>query len=189
MTMDDHPADPVEDDSQGLLEPDRSVTRYSYVPSPLGPLLVASDGRALTGLYMEGGRGALHELTGWVRDDRWFTVVAEQLTAYFDGSRQQFELPLAPAGTRFQRRVWAQLLTIPYGETLSYGALAVRIGNARSSRAVGMANAQNPLPILIPCHRVIGGDGRLVGYSAGLERKAWLLEHERHPRRQQHRWF
>jgi methylated-DNA-[protein]-cysteine S-methyltransferase len=189
VIMEDHPADPVEDDSQGLLVPDRSVIRYSYVPSPLGQLLLTADGRALTGLYMEGDPCWREPVAAGKQDDSWFLSAAEQLTQYFDGSRRRFELPLAAAGTPFQRKVWAELLTIPHGETVSYGALAARVGNPSASRAVGMANARNPLPILIPCHRVIGADGRLTGYGGGVDRKAWLLAHERDARRRQDRWF
>ena len=109
-------------------------------------------------------------------------VVAQcvnQLDEYFQAKRKVFELALAPQGTDFQKRVWAQLLEIPYGETVSYLDVARAIGNAKSIRAVGAANGANPLSIIVPCHRVIGSDGKLTGYGGGLWRKEWLLNHER----------
>ena len=102
-----------------------------------------------------------------------------QLREYFDGGRRDFDLPLAPAGTAFQRRVWDELRRIPYGETVSYGELARRIGRPTASRAVGAANGRNPLAIVVPCHRVIGADGTLIGYGGGLPVKETLLAHER----------
>lgn len=102
-----------------------------------------------------------------------------QLSEYFEGQRQTFDLPLAPQGTRFQQQVWNQLLRVPYGQTLSYGELAQRVGNPRASRAVGSANGKNPLPIIIPCHRIVGANGSLTGYSCGLPRKKYLLDLER----------
>lgn len=102
-----------------------------------------------------------------------------QLDEYFKGDRKSFDLKLAPEGTAFQKLVWDQLLTIPYGETVSYMNIAHAIGNEKSIRAVGAANGQNPIPIIIPCHRVIGSDGKLTGYGGGVWRKAWLLNHER----------
>ena len=102
-----------------------------------------------------------------------------QIAEYFQGTRRLFDLPLEPFGTPFQCKVWQELLQIPYGETCSYGALAMRIGNAKASRAVGMANNRNPISIIIPCHRVIGANGKLVGYGGGLHRKQWLLSLEK----------
>jgi methylated-DNA-[protein]-cysteine S-methyltransferase len=117
-----------------------------------------------------------HKLaTGWQRHDRAFVDVATQLKEYFEGRRREFELPLAPEGTPFQLRVWNALLEIPYGETISYGELAARIGDRSASRAVGLANGSNPLPIVIPCHRVIGSNGKLTGYGGGLPIKERLL--------------
>src|SRR6185295_10503338 len=112
-------------------------------------------------------------------DDNLFEDVVAQLNEYFAGTRRQFELPLAPAGTPFQQRVWAALLDIPYGQTISYGELASRIGQKSASRAVGLANGSNPLPIVIPCHRVIGANGKLTGYGGGLPIKERLLALER----------
>ena len=102
----------------------------------------------------------------------------EQLTAYFSGDLQQFELRLAPHGTEFQKKVWQELCRIPFGASISYGELARRIGQPTASRAVGLANGRNPISIIVPCHRVIGANGTLTGYGGGIERKKWLLEHE-----------
>lgn len=102
-----------------------------------------------------------------------------QLTEYFAGTRQTFDLPLAPAGTDFQKKVWAALCTIPYGETRSYKEIALQINNPKGCRAVGMANNRNPIMLIIPCHRVIGSNGSLVGYAGGLDVKEWLLTHEK----------
>jgi methylated-DNA-[protein]-cysteine S-methyltransferase len=112
------------------------------------------------------------------RDDDWFIEVAEQLSAYFSGTRSAFDLPLRLEGTEFQRRVWAQLQAIPYGETISYGDLAGRVGSPGAARACGLANGRNPVSIIVPCHRVIGANGQLTGYGGGLDRKTWLLDHE-----------
>ena len=103
---------------------------------------------------------------------------ARQLTAYFEGSLRDFDVPLAPEGSDFQRQVWDELVKIPFGQTISYLTLAKRIGDARHVRAVGTANGRNPISIIIPCHRVVGSDASLVGYGGGLERKRWLLDHE-----------
>lgn len=111
-------------------------------------------------------------------DDIPLTAARRQLTAYFDSQLQAFDLPLAPAGTRFQRQVWQALRNIPFGQTQSYGELAQRIGRPKASRAVGLANGRNPISIIIPCHRVIGANGNLTGYGGGIECKQWLLQHE-----------
>jgi methylated-DNA-[protein]-cysteine S-methyltransferase len=151
------------------------VTLYTRHPSPVGELLLFArdDDHALAGLYLYGD-----PQRGWRRADHAFTATREQLDAYFAGDLERFDLPLAPAGTAFQLRVWDELQRIPFGETISYSELAERIGNPRTVRAVGLANGRNPISIIVPCHRVIGADGSLVGYGGGLERKRWLLEHE-----------
>ena len=147
--------------------------------SPVGTLtLTAVDGR-LTGLHMDGQRHAPTSRPDWERDDDGLTEVVEQLAAYFAGSRSTFDVALDLVGTEFQRAVWAGLLEIPYGETISYGELARRVGRPGASRAVGLANGRNPVAIIVPCHRVIGADGTLTGYGGGLDRKVWLLDHER----------
>jgi len=153
------------------------VSRYfATVPSPIGSLLLVSDGEALTALEMEPHRP---EVAGGARPDTGpLRAVIEQLEAYFAGDRTDFDLPLRPHGTEFQRRVWAGLVAIPYGRTTSYGALATELGNPTASRAVGLANGRNPIAVIIPCHRVIGADGSLTGYGGGLDRKRWLLGHE-----------
>jgi methylated-DNA-[protein]-cysteine S-methyltransferase len=149
------------------------------LPSPIGQLtLIAEDGR-LTGLYMDVQRHRPASATfGTAGDpaDEPFASAARQLAAYFAGDLTTFDLPLAPTGTDFQRRVWSALLTIPYGETWSYAELARRVGSA--SRAVGLANGKNPIALVIPCHRVIGSDGSLTGYGGGLDRKRYLLHLE-----------
>lgn len=153
--------------------------RYTYLDSPIGALLVVRDEVGLTGLYLPSGRHPVAVSPEWVRDDDAFDDVRTQLAEYFTGSRRAFELPLHPSGTAFQQQVWAALLDIPYGETTSYGKTAAAIGAPTASRAVGLANGQNPIPIIVPCHRVIGANGSLTGYGGGLDTKRWLLAHER----------
>lgn len=162
------------------------MTAVSYVvhETPLGPLLLAgsSDGLSRIELPVD---GALAEPpAGAIRSSSGFEDARDQIDAYFRGECTDFTLDLAPAGTPFQRTVWAALCMIPYGETVSYGALAARIGRPRASRAVGAANGANPLPIVVPCHRVIGADGSLTGFGGGLPAKRYLLEHERRNRPQ-----
>ena len=152
---------------------------YGETDSPIGPLLLLGDGDTLTGLYMDAQKHRPELERERVRDDARFTAAREQLAAYFAGQLQHFDLPLAPRGSAFQQSVWRALLEIPYGETASYGDLAKRLGNPGASRAVGLANGRNPLGIIVPCHRVIGANGTLTGYGGGLERKQWLLNHER----------
>jgi methylated-DNA-[protein]-cysteine S-methyltransferase len=149
------------------------------MPSPIGPLLLVGTGNALTAVGLPSGRDRLEPGPGWIEAAAPFAEAVRQLEAYFAGTLRQFDLPLAPEGTPFQQRVWRALLDIPYGETESYGALARRIGRPAAVRAVGAANGQNPLAIVIPCHRVIGSNGRLVGYGGGLAMKAALLDLER----------
>jgi methylated-DNA-[protein]-cysteine S-methyltransferase len=156
-----------------------SATYYARMPSPVGPLLLVATGRALSGVWLPSGRDRLEPGPGWIETAAPFAEAVRQLDAYFAGTLRRFDLALAPEGTPFQQRVWRALLDIPYGETVSYGELARRIGRPAAVRAVGAANGQNPLAIVIPCHRVIGSDGRLVGYGGGLAMKAALLELER----------
>ena len=141
--------------------------------SPIGPLWICSDADAITGLHFTRQDGQAGELLPLHQ------AAAEQLEAYFAGKRTVFALPLRPAGTAFQLSVWQALTEIPYGETRSYGEIAAAVGNSKASRAVGMANNRNPISILIPCHRVIGSTGVLVGYGGGLEKKLFLLELEK----------
>jgi methylated-DNA-[protein]-cysteine S-methyltransferase len=160
---------------------------FGYVESPIGRLMLTTDGSALTGLYMNLYRNKPSKLPA-VSDD-WIQnatigplpVVARQLKEYFAGKRRQFDLPLRMEGTEFQRRVWRELTEIPFGETRSYGQLAKRLNNPNGSRAVGLANGRNPIAIIVPCHRVIGADGSLTGFGGGIDRKEWLLTHEGRP--------
>lgn len=152
---------------------------FSELDSPVGTLLLLGSDAALTGLYMQEQRHRPALPPGCERDDRPFRLVREQLRAYFAGKLRRFEVPLASHGSAFQRRVWRELLRIPFGATESYGELARRVGNPRASRAVGLANGKNPIGIIVPCHRVVGAGGALTGYGGGVERKKWLLEHER----------
>ncbi|MCC6928996.1 MAG: methylated-DNA--[protein]-cysteine S-methyltransferase [Gemmatimonadaceae bacterium] len=151
---------------------------YTLMPSPIGELLLTGDGRHLTGLYMTPHTHGPVRGEGWVRRDDDFADARRQLDEYFAGTRLSFEIPLAPDGTEFQRRVWMALRDIPYAQTVSYGDIARGIGNPKGVRAVGLANGRNPISIIVPCHRVIGSNGSLTGYGGGLERKQWLLEHE-----------
>ncbi len=155
-----------------------SVVTYSRVDSPVGSLLLTSDGVALTGLYPETHRQLPVPSLGWHRDDRWFSGVSDQLQEYFRGRLPRFEVPLALEGTPFQRRVWELLLDVPYGGTTTYGALALQLGKPKSSRAVGLAVGRNPVSFVVPCHRVVGSGGELTGYAGGVELKEWLLAHE-----------
>lgn len=152
---------------------------YRTLSSPIGPLLVAGDRQGLRFLLFAEGRRAAAPQPGWEPDAGALDEPVRQLTAYFAGTLRAFELPLAPHGTPFQQSVWLELQKIPYGETISYGELARRLGNARAVRAVGLANGSNPIAIVIPCHRVIGSNGSLVGYGGGLPTKQALLALER----------
>ena len=151
---------------------------HTIVDSPLGPLtLVATDG-VLSALYMDAQRYLPDEATFGERRDTGFEEAEHQLAEYFAGERTTFELPLAPQGTPFQRRVWEGLARIPYGETKTYGQLAMEISERHMTRAVGAATGRNPIGIVIPCHRLVGADGSLTGYAGGLERKRYLLDLE-----------
>jgi methylated-DNA-[protein]-cysteine S-methyltransferase len=148
------------------------------VNSPVGPLTLAGkDGRLMHLVMVDQAHEPSHG--GWERDDKAFSDAVEQLEEYFAGERREFDFDLDLVGTTFQRRVWETLLTIPYGETSSYGQIAEQIGSPGAFRAVGLANGRNPIGIIVPCHRVIGANGSLTGYGGGLERKRILLELER----------
>ena len=151
------------------------TTYYDYLDTPIGSLLLAGDGKALTLLGFPRGSQRKRHDSAWVQAPEKFTEAARQLQAYFAGELTDFDLPLAPAGTEFQCKVWRALRDIPYGETCSYGEIARRIGKPTASRAVGAANGQNPIPVIIPCHRVIGASGKLVGFGGGLPTKQKLL--------------
>jgi methylated-DNA-[protein]-cysteine S-methyltransferase len=152
--------------------------QYCTLSSPVGELLLAGD---VDGLRMVGFQDGLHPTKpqpDWQDDPRPFKKTITQLQEYFAGKRREFDLPLVPEGTAFQLKVWNTLRTIPYGKTWSYGELARRIRKPKASRAVGAANGQNPIPIIVPCHRVIGADGSLTGFGGGLKIKRILLELE-----------
>jgi methylated-DNA-[protein]-cysteine S-methyltransferase len=153
---------------------------YTWVDSPVGSLLLTSNGRSLTGLYLQGQKHFPNQTDDWQDSTQLdlFVQVQEQLSEYFAHKRQAFELPLEPQGTEFQKQVWQFLTQIPFGETISYGTLAKMTGNPTASRAVGAANGRNPISIVIPCHRVIASNGKLTGYAGGVDRKKWLLQHE-----------
>lgn len=156
----------------------RSVLAFGYFDSPVGPLLIAGDADRLHLISFPTGRRAEAPEADWRRDDSLFLETIDQLRAYFAGTLTRFDLPLRLAGTTFQNKVWTALCDIPFGETVSYGELASRIGKPTASRAVGAANGANPLPIVVPCHRVIGSDRSLTGFGGGLETKRFLLAHE-----------
>ncbi|MCP4746847.1 MAG: methylated-DNA--[protein]-cysteine S-methyltransferase [Desulfobacteraceae bacterium] len=152
---------------------------YTYYESPVGALLLAGDTSSLRVINFPGEKKRRRlPQPGWKKNRSVFKTVCEQLDAYFQGRLTVFDIPIAYAGTPFQRNVWQALRTIAYGRTWSYGRLAKAIGNAKACRAVGAANRVNPLPIVIPCHRVIGADGKLTGFGGGLEIKRWLLQLE-----------
>jgi methylated-DNA-[protein]-cysteine S-methyltransferase len=148
---------------------------YTRIESPVGKLLLAGDEQGLRQLSFESSKRASLVQPDWREDQTPFAEVMRQLHAYFGGELKTFDLPLAPEGTEFQLRVWNSLRAIPYGETISYLQLAQRIGNPKAVRAVGLANGCNPIPIIIPCHRVIGSDGSLTGFGGGLPNKKKLL--------------
>jgi methylated-DNA-[protein]-cysteine S-methyltransferase len=156
-----------------------SVIYWHQIGSPVGPLVLAGDGTRLKQIHFHTEQPPPLPEPDWVADPRPFAQTIAQLEAYFAGRLLEFDLPLAPEGTPFQLSVWQQLRRIPYGQTVCYGELARRIGNPRAARAVGLANGSNPLPIIVPCHRVIGADGSLTGFGGGLPIKRKLLELER----------
>ena len=155
-----------------------SVVFYTTIESPVGPLLLAGDADALRLLSFESSKHAAPPQADWKEDRAPFAEVIRQLQAYFRGELREFDVPLALEGTDFQRRVWNALRGISYGETISYLQLAERIGNPKAVRAVGLANGSNPIPIIVPCHRVIGSDGSLTGFGGGISTKKKLLELE-----------
>lgn len=162
-------------------------TTFTFFATPLGELVLTATETGLTGIYFPTSRHGPPPLDGseWSPDDgsgsaaEILALTCRQLGEYFARTRTRFEIPLSPAGTQFEQRVWASLQAIPYGTTLSYGALARQLGDPRATRAVGAANGKNPIPIVVPCHRVVGAHGELTGFGGGIDRKRWLLEHER----------
>ena len=150
---------------------------YCTYQSPLGEIALTANDHGLSALAFQAGKSPIStdELT---EDNSKFTDVIQQLNEYFSGVRKQFDLPLAPMGTNFQKQVWQALMKIPCGETKSYGWIAKSINNEKAVRAVGTANGANPIALIVPCHRVIGSNGKLTGYAGGLALKAKLLMHE-----------
>lgn len=153
---------------------------YTWIEkTPVGRILVAADNDGLKYVqFREDGSAAELIQEDWVRDDRALKPVVQQLQAYFSGKLSQFDVPLAPEGTSFQKKVWKALCKVKFGATASYGDIAKSIGNPAACRAVGLANGRNPIAIIIPCHRIIGTNGKLVGYGGGLDRKKTLLSLE-----------
>jgi methylated-DNA-[protein]-cysteine S-methyltransferase len=156
-----------------------NTTRYCWYDSPFGRLLIAGDDAGLRSIFFDREGRRCTPGPDWTRDDASHADAVRQLGAYFEGRLTRFDLALAPRGTEFQLRVWRALTEIPYGRTASYAQIAARIGRPAAVRAVGAANGANPLPIVVPCHRVIGADGSLTGYGGGLDLKASLLALER----------
>ena len=152
---------------------------YSYMTSPLGPLLIAGDSAGLRLIHFQRGTTPPPVASDWHEDRQFLGAAMEQIAAYFAGTLRQFSLALAPQGTPFQHAVWRALQDIPYGATTSYGALARQLGKPQAARAVGAANGRNPLALVIPCHRVVGSTGKLIGYAGGLDIKEALLAFER----------
>jgi methylated-DNA-[protein]-cysteine S-methyltransferase len=152
------------------------------VPSPVGELTLVASDTALMAVHFPTAPSVERVSGGEAHDvDRGTALLArarQQLEEYFARTRTTFDLPLEPAGSAFQRRVWDALRAIPYGTTVSYSEIARRLGDVRATRAVGAANGQNPIPIIVPCHRVVGANGELTGFGGGIDRKRWLLEHE-----------
>ena len=155
---------------------------FSRLDSPVGKLLLTAAQNRLLGVYWEADDSRIQRLMadGCYCEDRdsFLDTVVTQLGEYFRGLRSEFDLPLAPAGTAFQQRVWQRLQAIPHGQTRTYGEIAAQLDNPKGARAVGAAIGRNPIAIIIPCHRVIGSGGTLTGFAGGLSNKQWLLEHE-----------
>jgi len=151
---------------------------YTYLESPIGRLLLAGDQTSLHFLSFPGGHKAFGPQSVWTLSDVHFDSVKKQLSSYFSGSLKVFDLPLTLHGTEFQKQVWALLKGIPFGATRTYGGLAKNLGTPKASRAVGAANGANPIPIIIPCHRVVGSTGKLTGFGGGIDTKRYLLNLE-----------
>jgi methylated-DNA-[protein]-cysteine S-methyltransferase len=162
-----------------MMGTDADVTRFRHVDSPVGRIRLVGHDRALTGLYLADHHRCPPLQPGWAADEEAFDDVRQQLDEYFEGTRRDFEVAVELHGSDFQVAVWSALRTVPYGQTTSYSAIANAIGKPAAVRAVGAANGRNPISVIVPCHRVIGADGSLTGYGWGIDRKAWLLDHER----------
>jgi methylated-DNA-[protein]-cysteine S-methyltransferase len=161
-----------------MFSTEAAITRFRHIDSPLGRIRLVGHDWALTGLYLADHDRCPPPQPGWADDEGAFDEVHRQLDEYFEGTRCDFDIALELHGTDFQVAVWSALQTVPYGQTTSYAAIANAIGKPAAVRAVGAANGRNPVSIVVPCHRVIGADGSLTGYGWGVDRKAWLLDHE-----------
>jgi methylated-DNA-[protein]-cysteine S-methyltransferase len=154
----------------------------THIDTPIGALRIIASSHGVRAVLWPGDteqRVAIGDTSGGDADaERVLAEAVRQLEQYFAGDRRQFDLPLDPVGTEFQQQAWGVLRTIPYGDTISYGEQARRLGDANKSRAVGAANGRNPISIIVPCHRVVGSTGKLTGFAGGLDTKAWLLQHE-----------
>jgi methylated-DNA-[protein]-cysteine S-methyltransferase len=151
---------------------------YTYVDTPIGPMFVAGDTDAVHEVSFSTGHQAREPRDGWTEDAPALRYVTTQIEEYFAGDRREFDLPLSMHGTDFQKRVWTELLAIPFGESRTYGEMAERLGTPGAARAVGRANATNHIPLIVPCHRVVGADGSLTGFGGGMPTKQWLLRFE-----------
>ena len=158
---------------------ERTDLCHTVIDTPIGPLTLVASDDALREVRFPNGRPVGPGDGPEAGDNPVLVEVARQLREYFAGERTEFDVPLDPQGSAFQRAAWRGLTTIPYGETVSYGEQARRLGHDGKARAIGAANGSNPIPVILPCHRVIGSDGSLTGFGGGLETKAWLLHHER----------
>jgi len=154
------------------------MKQYCYYQSPIGKLLIAGTDRKLEAIFFPNSIDQFEISDEIQYSEENFTDVSRQLSDYFAGKRQTFEVDVFPAGTDFQKKVWRELQNVPFGQTASYGEIAARIDNPKACRAIGMANGKNPIPIIIPCHRIIGKDGSLTGFGGGLDIKRKLLELE-----------
>ncbi len=156
---------------------------YTTFNSPFWEITLVGNKEGLTNLHMETGKGKREFIINeeWQRDDIFFKDIKTQVMEYFNHKRKEFDILLNPQGTEFQKKVWQALYAIPYGEVRTYKDIATAIGNPKACRAVGMANSVNPIPIIVPCHRVIGSSGKLTGFASGLNAKEKLLNLEKEP--------
>ena len=162
------------------VQKERPDISFAYLDSPIGRLAILADRKGITEIRFPNNSQPLSlvEAPASAKGEEWLGLAIEQLNAYFDGSLKVFDLPLNINGSDFQKKTWAQLQKIAHGSTASYGEIASAMGKPKAARAVGMANNKNPIPIIIPCHRIIGSNGSLTGFAGGLDTKRWLLKHE-----------
>ena len=157
---------------------EKHITDHAMLATPVGNLLIGGDGRDVMLIGFPNGCNAVTPCCAWRRDGALYPEARQQLEAYFAGDRRAFDFPMKMVGTPFQQRVWTALLAIPMGETRTYGAIAGEIGRPKAARAVGAANGANPLPIVVPCHRLLGSNGALIRFGGGLDVKRYLLDFE-----------